>query len=162
REGIQPRRFQILALSARSSYLLEKRTLTVIEYLKRHKDADLADVAYTWRVGKRDFKHRRFVVCTDVEDALRCLEANDPERGFTDVLQRRKPYVVFMFPGGGTQYVNMGAGLYQQEVVYREQIDACVKLLKPLMGIDLRDLMYAEGGACEETTEQLKQPTNAL
>ena len=33
------------------------------------------------------------------------------------------PTVVFMFPGGGAQYPNMGRDLYREEPVYRAEVD---------------------------------------
>jgi acyl transferase domain-containing protein len=50
-----------------------------------------------------------------------------------------------MFPGGGTQYVNMGRELYETEPVFRRSIDACAELLRPRIGYDLREVLYAQG-----------------
>ena len=49
-----------------------------------------------------------------------------------------------MFPGGGAQYVNMAAGLYKAEPVFREELDRCAALLNPEMGADLRSYLYPE------------------
>lgn len=58
------------------------------------------------------------------------------------------PSTVFMFPGGGTQYVNMGRALYESEGVFQKTFDDCAALLTPLLGIDIRDLLFgsADGG----------------
>jgi len=50
--------------------------------------------------------------------------------------------VVFMFPGQGAQYVNMGLGLYKEEPAFSEEIDRCFEILRPLMGYDLKNILY--------------------
>ena len=47
-----------------------------------------------------------------------------------------------MFPGLGTQYVNMAGELYQGEPVFREQVDRCCEFLQSFLGRDLRDIIY--------------------
>ena len=47
-----------------------------------------------------------------------------------------------MFPGLGSQYVNMGLGLYRSEPVFREEIDRCIEILKPLMDYDIKETLY--------------------
>ena len=47
-----------------------------------------------------------------------------------------------MFPGQGSQYVNMGLELYRNEPTFREHIDCCAEILRPLLGLDLRDVIF--------------------
>jgi acyl transferase domain-containing protein len=67
-----------------------------------------------------------------------------------------------MFPGGGAQYVDMGLDLYRCEAVYREQVEHCCELLKPLLGGNLRDWLYPAEGATEETSKRLRKISIAL
>ena len=50
------------------------------------------------------------------------LESNDAKRVFTHTNDLDHPSLVFMFPGGGAQYVRMGMGLYEKEPVFREWV----------------------------------------
>ena len=50
--------------------------------------------------------------------------------------------MVFLFPGQGTQYVNMGLELYRHEAVFREQVEHCATLLLPHLGCDIRQVFY--------------------
>ena len=50
--------------------------------------------------------------------------------------------IVFMFPGQGAQYPDMGAGLYATEAVFRDAVDQCASVLAPHLGLDLRTLLY--------------------
>ncbi|TMQ03927.1 MAG: acyltransferase domain-containing protein [Deltaproteobacteria bacterium] len=53
----------------------------------------------------------------------------------------RPPRVAFLFSGGGSQYFGMGRELYDTEPVFRARIDACDRILAPLLGASLKDLM---------------------
>ena len=37
----------------------------------------------------------------------------------------------------------MGQQLYEAEPIFREEIDRCAELLRPLLGCDLREVIYA-------------------
>ncbi|MGY8686711.1 MAG: acyltransferase domain-containing protein, partial [Verrucomicrobiales bacterium] len=49
-----------------------------------------------------------------------------------------------MFPGQGAQHFGMGAGLYDSEPVFREVVDHCADILEPLIGLDLREVLYRQ------------------
>ncbi|NUS44930.1 MAG: acyltransferase domain-containing protein, partial [Mycobacteriaceae bacterium] len=57
----------------------------------------------------------------------------------------RTPEVVFAFPGAGSQYSGMGAGLYRDEPEFRRVVDECATVLEPLLHYDIRDIVT--GGA---------------
>jgi acyl transferase domain-containing protein/acyl carrier protein len=134
------RPWQVLMLSAKTSSALETATINLINYLKQHPDLNLADVAYTLQVGRRLFEHRRIVVCQDVEDAIVALQ--HPKRVLTGIQEMSEKTVAFMFPGLGTQYINMAWELYQVEPTFREEVNHCCQFLKVLLGLDLRDILY--------------------
>jgi amino acid adenylation domain-containing protein len=139
------RPWQLLLLSARSAAALEQATLNLAAHLRQQPALNLADVAYTLQVGRKTFNHRQALVCRDVEDAITALETLDPRQVLTHVQQRRDRPVVFMFPGQGAQYVQMAQDLYDAEPLFRVQIDQCAALLKPHLGLDLREMLYLSG-----------------
>ncbi|MEH2349563.1 MAG: acyltransferase domain-containing protein [Nostoc sp.] len=134
------RPWQLLVLSAQTDSSLKTATVNLADYLREHCDLNIADVAHTLQCEQQAFKHRRMVVCRDIEDALIALE--DPKRVLTNIPETKKRPVAFMFPGLGTNYVNMGWELYQVEPLFQKQIDYCCEFLKPLLGQDLRDVIY--------------------
>src|SRR5205085_6798525 len=131
------RPWQLLVLAAKTETALEKATDNLVAHLKERPDLNLADVAYTLQAGRRAFNRRRVLVCRDLDDAVRALEARDPKRVMTLVQDQRDRPVVFMFSGQGAQYVNMARGLYETEPVFRQVVDQCAELLKPRLGLDL-------------------------
>jgi amino acid adenylation domain-containing protein len=138
-------RSQLILLSARSDSALDRVSQNLAEHLKANPDLDLASVAYTLQAGRRAFEHRRAVVCADVADAVHALESRDPNRLSTRRHEGSAASVVFMFPGQGSQYRNMGAELYRTDAAFRGDMDRCAELLKPHLGLDLRTALYPEG-----------------
>ena len=151
------RPWQVVTLSARTSTALENMTANLVDHFKKNDDLALADVAYTLSLGRKDFDQRRVVVCQDSKDAATVLEALNPKRVFTETKGSNYRPIVFMFPGQGSQYVNMALELYQHERVFREMVDACSELLKRHMGIDLCAVLYSREEKVEAATQQLNQ-----
>ncbi len=143
------RPWQLLALSAKSATALDAMAADLAAYLEGRPDLDgpgLADVAWTLQVGRRLFPHRRALVCRDAAEARGLLAGtvrSDPAR-VTDVVEGSsgRP-VVFLFPGLGDHYVDMGRELYASEPRFREELDRCADFLAPLLGLDLRAVIFA-------------------
>ncbi|HEX8354145.1 MAG TPA: SDR family oxidoreductase, partial [Pyrinomonadaceae bacterium] len=148
---------QLLVLSARTGTALEAATANLGEYLSAHPEANLADVAYTLQTGRREFAHRRVLVARDTRDAAAALNARDPQRLPTNFQEPRHRPNVFMFPGQGAQHVGMSQGLYEAEPLFREQVDRHAELLRPRLGLDLRDVLYPADAGAEEAARLLKQ-----
>ncbi len=151
------RNWQLLPLSAKGPTALDDATSNLADFLGSNADADLADVAFTLKVGRRPLDVRRFVVANDVADAAAVLRGEEPKRLYTGTAPVKDRSVVFMFPGQGAQYADMGRGLYESEAVYRDTVDECATILEPLLGLDLRTILFPETSKLEWANEQLAQ-----
>ena len=153
------RPWQLLALSARSDAALDAATANLARFLAERPDAPLADVAWTLQMGRATFRHRRVLIARDAADAAAALAARDPGRVLTavDSQEPRERPVAFLFPGQGTQHVNMGLDLYREEPVFREEVDRCADLLRLHLGLDLREVLYPAGGATAEAEKRLER-----
>ncbi|MBW4678260.1 MAG: SDR family NAD(P)-dependent oxidoreductase [Desmonostoc geniculatum HA4340-LM1] len=138
--GEQGRKYHLLVLSTKTDSALETATINLANYLRENPDLNLADVAYTLQVGRRNFDYRRAVVCQDIQDAVNALQ--EPKRVFTSTQKTQERPVAFMFSGLGTHYVEMAVELYQTEPAFRACVDQCCEFLKPHLGLDLRDVLY--------------------
>jgi phthiocerol/phenolphthiocerol synthesis type-I polyketide synthase E len=138
------RSWQLLALSAKSATALDTATANLATYMGRHQEICLSDAAYTLSIGRSAFNHRRVIVCrNDTIHAAQELKASlaiPHMPGLEDDVE--KP-LVFMFPGQGTQYLNMGRELYENEPIFREQLTHCANALRDgLRGLDLLKILY--------------------
>jgi phthiocerol/phenolphthiocerol synthesis type-I polyketide synthase E len=146
------RPWQLLLLSARTPTALEAATDRLSAHLDSHPEQDFADVAWTAKLGRRAFPHRRMLVCRDRDDARAALAGRDPGRLLTGAEEMAGRPVAFVFPGLGEHYPDMGRGLYEQEPGFRERIDHCAELLLPLLGTDLREVLYPPRPAAHRQT----------
>ncbi|HZF11551.1 MAG TPA: MupA/Atu3671 family FMN-dependent luciferase-like monooxygenase [Thermoanaerobaculia bacterium] len=153
-----PRSWRLLPLSARTMSALESATVRLAAHLESHPEQDLADVAYTLQVGRRGFAHRRVLLATDAAGAVAALRTLDPERVLTGEAASRKRPVVFLFPGQGAQYLDMGRELYHTEPVFRDHLGLCAELLAPHLGANLCALLYPDGEARDKVARELDRP----
>jgi acyl transferase domain-containing protein len=162
RASVSSRDWHVLLLSARSANALAAKTRQLAEFLRVNSDVDLCDVAFTLQVGRRAFPFRKALVCGSVADAADVLVRDGSERMLARYQEAADRGVAFMFPGQGTQYVNMGRELYDREPAFRGRMDRCAELLKPLLGLDLRTVLYPEesgpDGASQLNQTALAQP----
>jgi amino acid adenylation domain-containing protein len=135
---------QLLLLSGRTPNAVSDARTRLADHMRHHPEARLADIAATLQSGRRRFKHRLALVCTDAADALAKLgDASQSPIGATETADPGE--LAFLFPGQGSQYPQMGQGLYATEPAFREAVDACAGILRRLTGVDIRTYLYPEG-----------------
>jgi len=127
----------ILPLSAKNENALHQACDNLANYLKGHPGTNLNDVAFTLQQGRKTFDYRKAIVCHDIPSALDGLQKT--------LNHRAQPAIpvqtVFMFPGQGAQYLEMGKGLYNDFPVFRYTFDECADLLLPKILWDIRDFI---------------------
>ncbi|GHO70186.1 hypothetical protein KSC_090780 [Ktedonobacter sp. SOSP1-52] len=149
---------KVVMLSARTETALQQASVQLAAYVRQHPEFELADIAYTLQVGRPLFQYRQALVCRDADDLARKLEAEDAVQLMRGVVEGAENAVVFMFPGQGAQYIEMGRDLYQTEAVFRNAIERCAELLRPHLGIDLLQVLYpAPEGDREQDSWRLTQ-----
>nr|WP_047197699.1 hybrid non-ribosomal peptide synthetase/type I polyketide synthase [Caldimonas brevitalea] len=130
--------WQLLPVSARSKAALGQQAARLAAHLAV-SDSRLRDVAHTLQKGRSAFQHRTFAVGHSVAELATQLASIET----LPVSESRSQVpLVFMFPGQGSQYVGMGRDLYTREGVFRREVDRCAELLRPSLGLDVRELMY--------------------
>jgi acyl transferase domain-containing protein len=151
--GEQGRDYQLLVLSAKSEKALEQATINLATHLQKHPELNLADVAYTLQIGRRAFNHRRCLVCQTSAQAIEILTGVDASQLLSHSPENSEPSIVFMFPGQGSQYLNMGQELYNTEPVFRQEIDHCSELLQPHLGCDLPSILFKQDNENSPSTQ---------
>jgi amino acid adenylation domain-containing protein len=146
---------QLLCLSARSQSALEVAIENLARFLQLHPELALEDVAYTLAVGRKAFDYRAAFVCANVEDAIGKLQSTSAQT--SKAASSKRPEVVFLFPGQGSQFAGMGSSLYATEPLYRQEVDECAEILLPLMGHDIRDILFPADSTTPEAAERIQQ-----
>ncbi|EEF60005.1 hybrid non-ribosomal peptide synthetase/type I polyketide synthase [Pedosphaera parvula] len=151
------RECQLLVLSAKTDSALNAATSSLAACLEANPLLNVANAAFTLQTGRAVLNHRRALVCRNGADAAAALKLLDSKRVFTQHSEVKDAPVVFMFPGQGAQYVNMGSELYRTEPVFRDEVDACSKVLQPLIGLDLRQVLFPQPEQVQSAEELLIQ-----
>ncbi|MFF9347884.1 beta-ketoacyl synthase N-terminal-like domain-containing protein [Streptomyces sp. NPDC014734] len=146
--------WQVLPLSARTPEALHASAERLAAALEAEPGGGLADVAHTLQTGRAVLPHRRAVVAGDRASAAAALRRPAPATGPV-AADAPAPAVVFLLPGQGAQFVGMGADLHRHEPVFREAFDRCAEILLPLIGRDLREIVFAADG--DGARERLRQ-----
>lgn len=136
-------RNRLFVLSAANPQSLQQIADRLVQRLQRQPEVDLADVAHTLQVGRRTLRHRAFVLAETREQLIEKLGQRDSLARATGEAAGSCS-VAFLFPGQGSQYVGMGRGLYRDNEVFRDTLDACASLLMPMLGVDIRILIFAD------------------
>ncbi|MFC5861901.1 non-ribosomal peptide synthetase/type I polyketide synthase [Acidicapsa dinghuensis] len=152
---------ELLCVSARSESALQTALSNLGRHLEQHPEIDLGDVAYTLETGRRAFDYRAAVVAENVAEAIQLLK--EPANRRIAIGQRggssssASPGAAFLFTGQGSQFPGMGRVLYETEAVYRDEVNSCAAFLKPLLGVDLRTLLFPESGSADSHAEALAE-----
>lgn len=144
---------QLLPVSAMDRDSLLELLKRLELFFQHNSDARLGDAAYTLQTGRRRLKQRAMVIAASIEEArVRLRELIDTESGsaakwLAETASDGEIPLVFMFPGQGSQYVNMGLELYQMEPDFHAAMDACFSLFAQYGAGDLKSILYPSEGA---------------
>jgi microcystin synthetase protein McyG len=151
--------WHLLAISAKSETALRE---LAVRYEKHIRKQALSDVCFTANTGRAHFGHRLAVVGQSAEQIQQNLAAFSTGRAGSDLQTGRcnaanPPDVVFLFPGQGSQYIDMARDLYETEPVFRKNLDRCAEILLPLLERPLLSVLYPEKGNSAESEWLLNQ-----
>ena len=153
--------YHLLVLSAKTEAALSDTTERMSTHLKRNPDINLSDAAFTLQTGREEFNHRHCLVCKDLQSAINSFETLDPVDVCTLKVSTINPQIIFLFPGQGSQYVNMAFELYGHSKSFREDLDRCDEFLYPLIGVHLKSIIYPGDETRETAVDALKQTSIA-
>ena len=157
-EGVHQRPLHLFTLSAKTPKALEDLVTLNHNYLETHtelaielRSADaIADLCYTANTGRAHFNHRLAVIASDrqelAEKLLYWKTGKEVVGLFSGQLDsgRKSPKLAFLFTGQGSQYVNMGRQLYEQEPTFRQALDQCDQILQQYLESPLNQVLYPQ------------------
>ncbi len=154
-----PRSGETLVLSARSGPALDAALARWEAWLGTSPAVPWPAVVHTSQAGRTAFEHRAAIWAQDAEGARQALarwREKNRSRGLVvdeAVEESSSLATAFVFTGQGSQYRGMGRELYRTSSVYRETVDECAAVAEPLLGRDIRELMFGEGEAASDATQ---------
>jgi acyl transferase domain-containing protein/acyl carrier protein len=134
--------YRLIVLSAKTKTALDKMTYDLAEHFKKHPGLNLDDAVYTLQEGRKPFPYRRMTTVAHLAEASQNLSQPDSRKVTTSLAAEEQCQVIFMFPGLGGQYVEMGLELYRNEPVFRQETDRCFEFLKPMVDYDIKEIIY--------------------
>lgn len=147
------RSYHLFPFSAKSANSLLLQLSAFDEHLSQQQIIEVADLAFSLRVGRNSFNHRKIIQAQSLESLREQLElAQRPSQSFSTLSQ---PKVIFMFSGQGSQYVDMAQYFYIHEPAFKKALDYCISLLRSTEGIDLKSVLYPNSG--QQNSELIHQ-----
>ena len=129
-----------ILLSAKSKNSLEEMKNQLSEYISSHNDVTIQDIAYTLNRRVGNYKYRMFYVCDD-SDKFGDLLKNEKQR-VSEYAAKKTGKLVFVFPGIGSEYEGMMKDLYENQGVFRKNVDECVRILEEITDINYLNILY--------------------
>ncbi len=145
--GEARRPWHMLPLTARSEDALRALTQRYVAHFSERADTPFAVACYVAGAGRKHFPHRLVVTATSAEEArdhLRRYLDGSSEHGVKrgTAPDGHRPKVAFLFAGQGSQYAGMGRLLYETEPVFKEVLDRCAEILRPLLPCPLLSVLF--------------------
>ncbi|MEV0321971.1 SDR family NAD(P)-dependent oxidoreductase [Streptomyces sp. NPDC050659] len=106
-------------------------------------------------------RHRSVVVAEDGEELtgeLTALVRGERSTSRVGGVAAARERTVFVFPGQGSQWIGMAAGLLDDSDVFRDTIDACARALAPFIDWSLEDVLRGAPGAASLDRDDVVQP----
>ncbi|MET9017513.1 beta-ketoacyl synthase N-terminal-like domain-containing protein [Streptomyces olivaceoviridis] len=137
--GTDGKRGHVFTLSAKNDRSLRSQIRRYQQFLTADAPPSLADICFTSNTGRAHHKVRLAGAVASREELAQLLDRRLHSAGALPVGGARK--AAFLFSGQGSQFSGMAAALYRRFPVFRERVDECDRILRPLTGRSMRDML---------------------
>ena len=145
--------YDTLFVSAHNKISFDGYCKDLKKLLETQPDINLSQLAHTSRTARMPMKYKAVFPFKSYTDLLASIEKVSPLKQITSETKE----LVFMFPGQGNQFVNMGKELYQNISEFKECVDYCSTLLEPVIGVDIRTVIFPSDGDYKKLKEQIDE-----
>ncbi|MFT2016583.1 SDR family NAD(P)-dependent oxidoreductase [Streptomyces sp. 796.1] len=151
-------------LSARSTAALRGQAQALVDHLAATPAASPADIGWSLATTRSAFDHRAVVVGQDLAGLRTALEALAAGEAHPDVITPGTAATpgdhgpVLVFPGQGSQWVGMGAGLLEASPVFAARVAECERALAPYVDWSLAEVLRGGVDAADLGRVDVVQP----
>lgn len=132
---------QLLTFSAKSKTALKKIMTNFSTFLTENRDCDFASTVYSLNTGKGNFPYRKSLIANSPEVVIQEIS----QSGASAPIQScpfQGADIIFLFSGIGSQYVNMGIGLYKNIPYFKNTLEHCFHIIETYANINLKEIIF--------------------
>ncbi|MFT2020348.1 type I polyketide synthase, partial [Streptomyces sp. 796.1] len=155
-------------VSGRTADALRGQAAALVTHLAARPQTSPVDVGWSLATTRSVFEHRAVVVGNDHDDLLTGLRALAAGETHPDVITPGTAAAtttgasgvgpVLVFPGQGSQWVGMGAGLLEASPVFAARVAECEVALAPYVDWSLAEVLRGGVGAADLGRVDVVQP----
>ncbi|WP_346168388.1 type I polyketide synthase, partial [Streptomyces javensis] len=131
-------------LTARSEAALRAQAGRLASYVEERAELSAGDVGWSLATTRTVFEHRAVVLAGDrggLAGGVAALAEGRDVSGLVRGVAGGDGRAVLVFPGQGSQWVGMAAGLLESSPVFAERMRECAAALGPFVGWSLVDVL---------------------
>lgn len=138
----------LFKLSAKTEKQLQIMQTDLVNFLEQQNLRNWKKIAYTLDVGRREHNFKSFALGTDLLDLK-----------FSPTVESIKSAkVIFMLPGQGSHYHEMGKELYHSNAVFKAYFDQCCSILDTLVPYKIREIIFNQAHKNDLDNTYYSQP----
>lgn len=127
--------YDIIPVSAKNEASLRKQISALKSFCKDSEGVRAA--AWAFRYDRPHFNKRTYLINDNGV-------IKEGYGGIREAVPAKKNKLMFIFPGGGSQFRTMGRELYSDDRLFREKADICMETMRRAAGIDLSSYIRGE------------------
>ena len=117
------REIQVITVSAKTALSLQKNIKRLVDHIERRQDLSIADLSYTLSARKMHYDYRVSILATSRAEAVDLLRPHIETSLAQSPRSGKQSPIAFAFTGQGTFYIGVGAQLYRDSPLFRQQLD---------------------------------------
>ncbi|HEX7302327.1 SDR family NAD(P)-dependent oxidoreductase [Lentzea sp.] len=150
-----------VALSAKSVPALRAHAGRLLSFVEDHPELRPVDIAHSLTTGRATFAERAVAAVSGRDELVSALRAVRDGSASAQVVTGRaaaSTSPVFVFPGQGSQWAGMAVELAAVAPVFGERLAECDRVMEPLLGWRVLDVLSGVDGAPEMVRVDVVQP----
>ena len=150
-----------LLVSGRSVEALRSQAALLRSHMDDHPKVSLVDLGFSLSTSRAALGYRAVVLGRDRQDLVAGLDALAQGVSAPNLVEgvvAAQTRVVFLFPGQGSQWVGMAAGLYEDSPVFRRRLEEVAAAFEPYLDWSLLDVVRGLPGTPSLDRDEVVQP----